>query len=275
MSSSSSSNPYIIAATAANVPGLLEWAVSTELFCESVEEDARLVAAALASSNISSSSCIPSSSCVELSAAHPDLLSRALRWAVSFTNAHEGPLLPNNIRLRVASAHPKDVANIHRFVTELADFEKEPLEVKTTPEIFLRDGFGPARQFHCVFAEIPSTNTDADVSSSLLPWISHTPIAMALAHSTYSTWHGPTVYVEDIYVKPQGRRQGLGERLFICWARATRAAHATRLQWSVLDWNVGAIALYETKIKAEALKEWTLYRLYKDGIERIADNTSK
>ena len=272
---SSSSNPYIIAASVANIPELLEWALSTELACESVEADARLVA----TSSISSSSCGPSASCVELSSDNPDLLSRALRWAVSFTNAREGPLLPNNIRLRVASAHPNDVANIHRFVSELAEFENEPLEVKTTPEIFLRDGFGPARQFHCVFAEVPneasSSSSSSSPATSLLPWISHTPIAMALAHSSYSTWHGPTVYVEDVYVTPQGRRQGVGERLFMCWARATRAAHATRLQWSVLDWNVGAIALYETKIKAEALKEWTLYRLYKDGIARIADNTSK
>jgi ribosomal protein S18 acetylase RimI-like enzyme len=267
---SSSSNPYITAAAVSNVPGLVEWALSTELACESVEADARFVAK-------TSSSCVPSSSCVELSSAHPDLLSRALRWAVSFTNAREGPLLPNKIRLRVASAHPNDVANIHRFVSELAEFENEPLEVKTTPEIFLRDGFGLARQFHCVFAEVPNEASSSSVSlaTSLLPWISHTPIAMALAHSSYSTWHGPTVYVEDVYVTPQGRRQGVGERLFMCWARAARAAHATRLQWSVLDWNVGAIALYETKIKAEALKEWTLYRLYKDGIERIADNTSK
>ena len=143
----SATNPYIIGASAASVPGLFEWAILTEPACESVEADALLVA----SRDAVSSLCLPSDSCVELSNAHPDFLSRALRWSVAFTNAREGPLLPSKVRLRVASAHPLDVENIHRFVSELAEFENEPLEVKTTPETFLRDGFGPARQFHCVF----------------------------------------------------------------------------------------------------------------------------
>lgn len=249
-------NSYITGASSSGVAGLAEWAAAAEPACEAVESHARCAAA---------SHTFDGQYCAELLEPHADNLSRAVRWAVAYTNAREGPL-PSGVRLRVASASPSDVSAMHRFVAELADFEGEPHEVRTTPATFLRDGFGPSRQFHCVFAEEPVDGAQADGC----PWSSYSPIAMALAHASYSTWHGPTIYVEDVYVTPVGRRRGVGERLFLCWARAAHAAQAQRLQWSCLDWNKGAIALYESRLRAEPLKDWTLYRLYADGIKRLA-----
>ena len=302
----------MLGASASGVVGLVEWALETEVGCKDAEADGRLAAAA-----VSPVQRTPSDSCAALSNAHPDLVSRALRWAVAYTNAREGVLNKGekkNIRLRVATAHPLDIGAMHRFVTDLATFENEPLEVKTTPATFLRDGFGPARQFHCVFAEVENDHQSGPSAASRVsgasgassespphphqpnphphphphphlhlpphlhphphphhPWDTHTPVAMALAHSTFSTWHGPAIYVEDVFVSYSYRRMGIGESLFRCWARTARAAQCTRLQWSVLDWNTPAVIMYDHKLKAEALRDWTLYRLNKDGIDRAAD----
>ena len=160
---------------------------------------------------------------------------------------------------------------MHAFVVELAVFEREPEAVITTPATFLRDGFGPSRQFHVIFVEAPREGVrEEDGSSTPLPWSDHVPVAMALAHASYSTWQGPSIYVEDVYVSPVFRRRGIGERLVLCWARAAAAARVARLQWTALDWNENAIALYAGKLKAEVLSEWTLFRLYRRDIERVA-----
>jgi hypothetical protein len=42
-----------------------------------------------------------------------------------------------------------------------------------------------------------------------------------------------------------------------------------RLEWAVLDWNKGAIAFYRS-LGAEAMDEWTVYRLTGKSLERLA-----
>jgi GNAT superfamily N-acetyltransferase len=97
------------------------------------------------------------------------------------------------------------------------------------------------------------------------------PIAMALAHPSYSTWEGRTLYLEDLYVKPAFRRGGVSGLLFTALARAAHVARCARLQWSVLTWNTPAISAYAgPKIAATLLDDWRLYRLYRDGVERLS-----
>jgi GNAT superfamily N-acetyltransferase len=267
-----SSSPYVASALLAGGPSLASWAASAEALSSAADADG--AAAAAAGRDAPAPGLLPLDS--------PTHLAAALRWAVAYTNALDGPL--GAARARAASAHPADVRAAHDFVHELAVFEREPDAVKTTPETFLRDGFGPAQQFHIVFLEEPRNGAGDGIGASAIadasdgagaaadasPWADHVPIGMALFHATYSTWAGRTIYVEDVYISPAARRRGVGERLFVVCARAARAAGAARLQWSALDWNAPAVALYEKKLRAERLHEWTLFRLDRAGIDRVS-----
>ena len=257
----STSIHYVQAAASSGVPSLVSWAADQEVLCALADADGSI--APSESRDVPPAGLLPSDSAYHLAA--------ALRWAVSYTNSCEG-LLEGGLRARVASAHPADVERMHGFVRELAEYEREPDAVLTTPTTFLYDGFGPARHFHCVFVEgpapTPCTVLGADGAPS--PWADHEPVGMALFHSSYSTWEGRTIYVEDVYITPRARRLGVGARLFKICARAARAAGAKRLQWSCLDWNSPALTLYERKLGAQPLSEWTLFRLDSSAIERIA-----
>jgi GNAT superfamily N-acetyltransferase len=74
------------------------------------------------------------------------------------------------------------------------------------------------------------------------------------------------MFVEDLYVKPQFRGQGLGTRLL-----ATLAARAGDgfLEWQVLDWNTPSIDFYK-KLGVALSPEWITCRLEGDALARLA-----
>jgi GNAT superfamily N-acetyltransferase len=175
----------------------------------------------------------------------------ALHYACARVAARDGPLR-GGLRVRVASPHPRDVAALHGCVAELAAFEGAPEEVSTSAGTFLADGFGPQQAFCALLVEAPPSPAE--------PAASLEPAAMALAHPSYSTWRGRTVYLEDLFVRPAWRRHGVAQRLFAILALAAVESGHQRLQWACLDWNAPAIALYEGRLHAARLGEWTLFR---------------
>ena len=78
---------------------------------------------------------------------------------------------------------------------------------------------------------------------------------MALYYYRYSTWKGKTIYLEDIVVKQNNRRNGVGSKLFCTLANKCKKEGLKRLEWQVLDWNVTAIEFYK-KYKSELGHEW-------------------
>ena len=71
------------------------------------------------------------------------------------------------------------------------------------------------------------------------------PVGFALAFPTFSTFRGqPGLYLEDIYVRPEHRGQGIGKALLATLARLARDRGFGRLEWSVLNWNEPAIGFY-------------------------------
>lgn len=86
----------------------------------------------------------------------------------------------------------------------------------------------------------------------------------------YSTWtrtYG--IYLEDLFVGPHFRGRGYGRDLVVHLARECVTHGCQRFQWSVLDWNQGATDLYES-LGAQAVTEWTGYRMTEPAISRLA-----
>ena len=82
------------------------------------------------------------------------------------------------------------------LIQELADYEKMPDGPQISAEVLEQDGFGDTRFFRCNVAQ---------VGSEL--------VGFTLYYYTYSTWEGKQVYMEDLYVQPSFRSQGIGTKV--------------------------------------------------------------
>lgn len=155
--------------------------------------------------------------------------------------------------LAIRFAGADDVALVLELIRELAQFERLSQEVVAT-EALLRE---------TLFGTRP-------VAEIILGFSHGEPAAFALFFHNYSTFLGrPGVYLEDLFVRPQFRRKGIGHALFVCLAQIARQRGCGRLEWSVLDWNESAIHFYES-LGAEALHEWTTYRVTGAALDRLA-----
>lgn len=95
-------------------------------------------------------------------------------------------------------------------------------------------------------------------------------VGFAAFFHNYSTFLGrPGMYLEDLFVKPEWRRRGLGTQLLRHIAQQAVARGCGRLEWSVLDWNQPAIDFYKN-LGARAMDEWTVYRVTGNALEKLA-----
>lgn len=72
-------------------------------------------------------------------------------------------------------------------------------------------------------------------------------IGFALYYTSYSTWKGKCLYLEDLYVQPEYRRTGVGSLLFDKLVEICKQNKYARMDWQVLNWNELAINFYEKK----------------------------
>ena len=159
------------------------------------------------------------------------------------------PELPANIR----AASPDDVPAIGRMIRALAEFEREPDAVKTTPDQLHTALFGP----------------DAVASALLALDDDGEPAGFALWYRTFSTWEGvPGIFLEDLYVAESARGSGLGKALLTALARIVVTNGWRRLEWNVLRWNSDAIAFYDS-LGGRPLDDWLTYRLSGPALESL------
>ena len=87
-----------------------------------------------------------------------------------------------------------DVPLLKKLIHELAEYEREPQAVRITEEQLIHDGFGPQPKFHAIIAEQDGQ-----------------PAGYAVFFGSYSTWTGPSLFLEDLYVRKPFRGQGVGK----------------------------------------------------------------
>jgi GNAT superfamily N-acetyltransferase len=156
------------------------------------------------------------------------------------------------MRTVIRKATAADAPQILEFIRALAAFERAPDAVTATEEGLIRDGFGPNPLYRCLIADYDGQ-----------------PAGFAFYFFNYSTWVGrPGIYVEDLFVLPEFRRQGIGRELLRQVAAIAVETGCQRLQWEVLDWNSPAIDFYRA-IGAEFLDEWRNVRLSGEALERL------
>lgn len=143
----------------------------------------------------------------------------------------------------IRGAQKGDETAILDLIKELAAFEKEPDAVINTAEKLRED----------LFVNNYCEALVAEANSKI--------IAFALFYTSYSTWKGPCLYLEDLYVREEHRGSGVGSQLFEEVCKIAKSRKVARMDWQVLDWNHPAIDFYK-KYNAVLDPEWINGRLF-------------
>jgi GNAT superfamily N-acetyltransferase len=160
-------------------------------------------------------------------------------------------------KLEIRPARPSDVAVILELIRALATYERAPNDVTATEKGLTE----------VLFGEKPAAEV-------LLAFENETAVGFAVFFHNFSTWLGrPGLYLEDLFVRPEDRGKGYGRALLIHLAKIARERGCGRMEWAVLNWNEPAIQFYR-KLGAKPMDEWTVFRLTRDGIERLAEASS-
>ena len=152
----------------------------------------------------------------------------------------------------IRTAEAADVPAIADLILGLARYEKLEQEVTMTEELLAKNLFGPHRYAEALLAEDGGA-----------------PIGFALFFHNFSTFLAkPGIYLEDLFVVPEHRGRGIGRALLQRLAKIAVERDCGRLEWSVLDWNRGAIGFYE-RLGARPNSEWTVYRLAGEALTSL------
>ncbi len=161
------------------------------------------------------------------------------------------------MKIEIRPALASDVADILRFIRELAIYEKLEHEVVATEAQLRATLFGPRPFAEMLFLEEEGQKA-----------------AFALFFHNYSTFLGqPGIYLEDLFVLPEKRSRGYGKRLLAEIARLAVERGCGRLEWSVLDWNEPALRFYR-RLGASPMNEWTVQRLTGQALLDLAGHSA-
>jgi len=154
----------------------------------------------------------------------------------------------------IREAKQSDVTMILQLIGELAEYERLAHEVIATEDGLQHALFGPRP-----FAEV------------LIAEVCGAAVGFALFFHTFSTFVGkPGLYLEDLFVRPNYRGQGIGTAFFRHLARVALERDCGRLEWAVLDWNETAISFYR-RLGALAMSDWTTQRITGQAIALLAN----
>jgi GNAT superfamily N-acetyltransferase len=149
--------------------------------------------------------------------------------------------------LKIRKAISADAESIHKMIMELAEYEQLLDEVS----ISVSD------------LEKLLESSDSFVEILIAEYES-SPVGYALYFHNYSTFLGKAgIYLEDLFVKPEFRGEGIGKSLLEYVIKLAKERNCGRVEWSVLDWNEPAIEFYKNR-GAYPLEKWKIFRLTED-----------
>lgn len=125
------------------------------------------------------------------------------------------------------------------------------------------DGSADKALFHSFVAELKD-------EQNLLKIVGYT-----ISFFAYSTWQGKSYFLEDLYVKPDFRKLGIGKKLFKSNVEFAIKENCSRFDFHVLSWNPAK--KFYNSLGASNLSEkegWEFFRLNRNEMENLASNNS-
>ena len=162
------------------------------------------------------------------------------------------PTSVDRLVIRPAQAH--DVTTLFALINALAEYEKLSHQVTGSSEALQTHLFGDRPCVEAIMADYEGQ-----------------AVGFALFFTNYSTFlTKPGIYLEDLFVLPTHRGQGIGKALLKYLAQLALQRDCGRLEWSVLDWNEPAIGFYQ-RMGATVLPDWRICRVTDDAIDQLAN----
>ncbi len=151
-------------------------------------------------------------------------------------------------------AEPDDSNVLFDLIKGLAEYEKLSHAVTGNALALEEHLFGSPKYIEAILAEYAGQ-----------------AVGFALFFHNYSTFlTKPGIYLEDLFVLPEYRRQGIGKALLSKLAQIAVERNCGRLEWSVLQWNESAQAFYRS-MGADILDEWRICRVTEEAMQELAN----
>lgn len=153
----------------------------------------------------------------------------------------------------IRSAESRDVPTLLELFGELAEYEHLEHELRASEQ-----GLEAA-----LFGERP-------VARALIAERDGEALGYALYYATFSSFLTSSgVWLEDLFVRPAHRGEGVGRALLSAVAARASERGGERLEWATLDWNELALGFYR-RLGAATMSEWITHRLDGEALERVA-----
>ena len=158
------------------------------------------------------------------------------------------------VNFTIRPACESDVRDLMKMIRELAQFETLEHELEAT-ETSLRDW---------LFSSHPA-------AAALIAIVDGERAGYAVYFHTFSSFAGrPGIFLEDVYVRPQFRRRGLGSALLKAVAKIGAERGCSRFEWIALRWNQTALKFYQN-LGAKVMDNWVMLRMESTGIRELAE----
>lgn len=158
--------------------------------------------------------------------------------------------------LQIRAATEDDAGLVFGLILELAEYEKLTHKVVGDAETLRRSLF------------------EQGAAEALVLELDGEAVGYAIFFTTFSTFECRSgIWLEDVYVKPESRRAGVGRAVMEHLAALALERGHVRLEWCALDWNEPALEFYRG-LGATRLDDWRMLRLERDGMRELAGLTA-
>ena len=134
------------------------------------------------------------------------------------------------MEIEIRPVEEGDFKQLIELFQEFATFEKLPEKMTNTVEKMMED----REYFHCFVA--------VDRRNEIVGYVTY--------FFSYYTWIGKSLYMDDLYVRPEFRSTGIGTMLINRVIEFAKTENCRKLRWQVSEWNKPAIEFYR-KLGAE------------------------
>lgn len=132
-----------------------------------------------------------------------------------------------NENFTVRKATENDINLIENLIKGLAAYEKRPQDMTATQE------------------DLRYLLFEKNIATALIAELDGEPVGYAIYYPVFASFAAKAgVHLEDLFLKPEKRRSGLGTRFFAEVAEFVKQDGFSYIEWSCLDWNEPAINFY-------------------------------
>lgn len=130
--------------------------------------------------------------------------------------------------LTIRKTTKNDIRLIYDFINGLALYEKRPEDMTGSEEMLELMLF------------------EKKIATAIIAEVDENPVGYAIYYPVFGSFAAKAnAHLEDLFIKPEFRRKGLGKEFFFKLLKMLKAEGYSKIEWSCLDWNTPSIEFYK------------------------------